>query len=101
MVAHVQRALEGKTPAPRLPSAEAPEAGGKPVAAAKPDAGPIHDLAEAPDSKGGVLAALPKPAGAQAPDGLVTTTMVHGEAVPIPAGRADDARWPARGTPEP
>lgn len=100
VVAHVLRALEGKTPAPRLPRAEAPVAGDKPVAAAKPDAGPIRNLAEAPNSKDGILAALPKPTE-PAPDGLVTTTMVHGEAMPIPAGRADDARWSARGATEP
>ena len=100
VVAHVLRALEGKTPAPRLPSAEAPAAGNKPVAAAKPDAGPIRNLAEAPGSKDGILAALPK-STEPGPDGLATTTMVHGEAMPIPAGRADDARWSARGAPEP
>ena len=99
--AHVRRALDGKTPAPQLPTAEAPETGGKPVAAAKPDAGPIRNLNEAPDSKNGELAALPAPTEAQKRDALVAATIVRGEAVPIPAGRADNPRWPARGTPEP
>ena len=101
VVTHVLRALDGKTPAPQLPTAETPDGGGKPVAAAKPDAGPIRNLNEAPDSKGGTLATLPKPAEPPRPDALVTTTIVRGEAVPIPRGRADDARWPAQGTPEP
>ena len=99
--AHVRRALDGKTPAPQLPTAEAPDAAGKPVAVAKPDAGPIRNLAELPDSKNGALAVLPKPTEPQTPNGLVTTTIVRGEAVPIPTGRADNARWPAHGTPEP
>ncbi len=101
VVTHVLRALDGKTPAPQLPTAEAPEGGAMPVAAAKPDAGPIRNLNEAPDSKGGTLATLPKPAEPPQRDALVTTAIVRGEAVPIPAGRADNARWPAQGTPEP
>ena len=101
VVAHVTRALDGKTPAPQLPTAEAPQAGGRPVAAAKPDAGPIRNLNEAPDSRDGVLATLPGQAGSSKPDALVTTAIVRGEAVPIPVGRADDARWSERGAPEP
>lgn len=105
--AHVRRALDGKIPAPQLPTADAP------VAAAKPDAGPIRNLNEAPNSKGGTLAPLPGRADARPgavqeektakrePEALVKATIVRGGAVPIPAGRADDARWPAQGAPEP
>ncbi len=101
VVTHVLRALDGKTPAPQLPTAEATEGGGKPVAAAKPDAGPIRNLNEMPDSRNGTLASLPTPSQAPKSDPLVATIITRGEAVPIPAGRADDARWPAKGAPEP
>ena len=101
VVTHVLRALDGKTPAPQLPTAEATEDAAKPVAAAKPDAGPIRNLNEAPDSRSGALASLPTPAQASGSDPLVATVITRGEAVPIPAGRADDARWPAQGAPEP
>ena len=112
--AHVRRALDGKTPAPQLPTVETPE--GKPVAAVKPDAGPIRNLVETPEAKGGELAALPGPPKDAPPvaakregsqrdepkrDDLAATTIGRGEAVPIPAGRADDARWPSNGVPEP
>ncbi len=101
VVAHVLRALDGKTPVPELPVADAPDSSSKPVAAAKPDAGPIRNLNETPDSKDGTLAALPSAPDPAKRDALVATTLVRGEAVPIPVGRADDARWPPQGTPEP
>lgn len=98
---HVRRALDGKTPSAALP-ADAKE-DGKPVAVAKPDAGPVHNLADLPESDKGTLAALPPPASGDAgrTDTLAATTLVRGEAVPIPPGRADDAKWPKQGLPDP
>lgn len=101
--AHVRRALDGKTPSTAAPALT--DDNSAPHVVAKPDAGPVHDLAALPESGKGALAALPPASGVASgtggPDTLAATTLVRGEAVSIPAGRADDAKWPKQGLPDP
>lgn len=108
--APVRRALDGKAPAPALPTGpeaqgKAPDAGkdlaGKDAAAGKepkekaakvtpppkPEAGPIVNLNQAPAADKGELAA---PAAYRGLDAA------EAPGAP-PPGRADDARWPAGG----
>ena len=100
--AHIRRALEGKTPAPQLPTAEAPEVTekGKVVAVIKPDAGPIRNLNELPSASNGALVPLEVKATA-ARDGLTDSSIQHGAPAAAPPGRADNARWTGKGLDEP
>ncbi len=96
---HVRRALEGKAPLPQLPTAEEPdtgEKGGRPAVAARPDAGPIHNLNEAPNAANGTLAAFDtrrEPGGRGGERDSLASRLPGGPGGPAPVGRADDAHW--------
>jgi len=111
---HVRRDLDGKAPPPVLPTAGAPEAPATGSKAAKPDgkddakaesgaakpivkpeAGPITNLNQIPAAANGELAA---PTAFGGNDGA--SALVRGESEAAPAGRADDARWPASPPPK-
>ena len=98
----VRRVLDGKAPPPALPTGPAQAQDGKPgpagtkgaetaraPAAPKPEAGPIVNLNQMPVAGNGELAAPTAYRGAPDKDDAA------------PAGRADDARWPAAGTKSP
>ena len=102
--AHVRRALEGKTPiSPQLPTAESPdghdqtsqakESGAKQIVVARPEAGPIRSLNDPPSAASGTLATFDLKAGVR--DGRTENAILHGSAANVPAGRADNARWPS------
>ena len=61
--------------------------GGKPIVAARPDAGPIHNLNELPTATSGTLATLARTSPRDADSAF------HGADAPVPSGRADDAKW--------
>lgn len=87
-----------KPPEPALASLHGPDAGTSPTAVAKPvakpDAGPIKLLTEAPMAANGALVAPSAGHDAARRDALVETTLVKGEAQAAHPGRADDASWP-------
>ncbi len=88
---HVTRALDGKTPVPQVPAADAkraPDKGAKPVAAVRPDAGPVRDLGEFPSAKSGTLATVGTGRPRDADDANAPAA-----APGTPLGRADDAHW--------
>ncbi len=96
---HVRRALEGKTPAPQLPTVEAPQAPGKtakPTVAARPDIGPIRNLNDPPSAANGSLAAFDakQPRSGDA-------SGAGGAGPPGPVGRADNSRWSGKSSDEP
>lgn len=92
--AHIRRALEGKTPAPELPTADGgPDAAkSKVVAVARPDIGAIRNLNEPPSTARGVLVSIDT-STASARGGLAAEAITRGQSLPALAGRADDARW--------
>ena len=96
--AHIRHALDQQKPAePAVASLYGPDAGKpSPSAVAKPDAGPVKVLTEAPLATNGQLVA---PASTKDParrDALIETALVKGEAQTAHPGRADDASWPPR-----
>lgn len=93
----VRHLLDGRAPAPQLPTGEgsaATKPGVASVAAPKPEAGPIKALSEAPVAKDGRLVDLNQVKTESAHDPVVVNALVKGHAEPAPAGRADDFRWP-------
>src|SRR5205814_8615933 len=82
-------------PAPEEP--QTPAAGARPNAggpAPRPVAGPVVPLTSQPTGSESLLGTGPvRPPGS---DPLVNRVLVKGEAVPAPAGRADDFAWPRR-----
>src|SRR5438270_529129 len=93
------RATPLAMPAPEEP--QTPAAGARPGPggpAPRPVAGPVVPLTSQPTSAEALLGG--GPARGAGSDPLVNRVMVKGEAVPAPAGRADDFAWPRRdGTP--
>ena len=103
--AHVRRDLNGKAPTPILPTSTAPNAevsakknGDK--TAAKPEAGPINNLNEAPVASDGQLETegVRMTAAGEAPG---EDALTKGRPATAPVGRADDLRWPASPTRSP
>lgn len=93
----VRHLLDGRAPAPQLPTGEgsaATKSGVASVAAPKPEAGPIKALSETPVAKDGRLVDLNQVKTESAHDPVVVNALVKGHAEPAPAGRADDFRWP-------
>ncbi len=95
---HIRRALDQEKPSePAVATPHGPEAGKPgPTAAAKPDAGPVKVLTEAPLATNGVLVVPSQTRDVARRDPLVETTLVKGEAQATHPGRADDASWPPR-----
>ncbi len=96
----VRRDLDGKTPLPELPTAEAPPTDKAAKGAAipvKPEAGPIKNLDEPPVAKDGHLAEAP-PVTARAGSGIAEAR-VKGRFDPPPAARADNFSWPPEPAP--
>ena len=97
---HVRRDLDGKVAVPTLPTdapAVAAAPGVKPpvIAAAKPDAGPIKSLNEAPAASDGQLSAVAAYRDLASRDALLQSSLVRGQGSSAPSGRADDTRWSA------
>ena len=65
----------------------------------KPEAGPIKNLNEIPAASNGQLAVASAFRAAPRRDPLAETSLVKGQAQAVPAGRADDLRWPADAAP--
>ena len=101
---HIRRDLDGKGPVAAPPSVPPPgvatigdvkKAGDKPVAAVKPDAGPVNNLTDLPSAANGELARV------AAHDASSESTLTKGETAAAPVGRADDLRWSSSVMPQP
>ena len=75
---------------PEIASAAAPGQAGK----ARPFAGPVISLTSKISSESDEL--LGGNARSKITDAVATKVLVNGEALPVPAGRADDFAWPRR-----
>jgi hypothetical protein len=74
-----------------------PEESQPPKTGLRPDVGPVLPLtAVGPDDSGDLLGASGHPAQATA-DPVATKVLSRGDAIPAPAGRADDFSWPRPG----
>jgi hypothetical protein len=89
-------AEEPKAAAPAAPDiAPAAAAGKASNSKARPLAGPALPLISEPaDDSGELLGGKPRPSAVA--DAVAAKVLVKGEAMPVPAGRADDFSWPRR-----
>jgi hypothetical protein len=79
---------------PVLPEIAPAAAPGKAGAKARPLAGPVISLTSAISNESDEL--LGGNARSKITDAVATKVLVNGEAMPVPAGRADDFAWPRR-----
>jgi hypothetical protein len=92
----VMQAAPVALPAPEEPATpQAPAARSGNAAMARPLAGPVVPLTAAPEADE-LLGGTRSSRGEAVADPLAARVLVHGDAVPTPAGRADDFAWPRR-----
>lgn len=87
-----------KGPEPEQPAADAPGTPTRPAGTARPLSGPVITLSMVPiaTESDEQLAGGPRQSKTAALDAVAAKVLEKGEAMPSPAGRADDFAWPRR-----